>query len=108
MNTSELSVSNEPKKIFPYEFNDLIYNQKFIRTVLITNFHYGRDDTHYEDKFACNNFDELLIYLRKGEWSIYLDEYSDEEIKQAFEKGLDLQTKMGSGYGIKFEKIPLL
>lgn len=101
-------VSQMTEKIYPYEFKDLINTGKFIRTVTITNHHYGRDDTRYEETFAVEKFYDLLKYLRKGEWSIYLDEFSDREINVAFEDGKDLETKMGSGYGMKFGKIPLL
>jgi hypothetical protein len=108
MSQVDTELSNETKKIYPYEFDDLINSGKFIRTIIITSYHYGRDDTRYEETFAVEKFYDLLKYLRKGEWSIYLDEFSDREINEAFESGKDLETKRGSGYGIRFGKIPLL
>lgn len=108
MSANTKTLSKDRKKIYPYEFKDLINSGKFIRTIIITNHHYGRDDTSYEETFAVMNFYDLLKYLRRGEWSIYLDEFSDAELNEAFESGKDLDTKRGSGYGIRFGKIPLL
>lgn len=106
MNVKELEMSQENEKIYPYDFKDIINSGKFIRTVTVTN--YDRDDTDYEATIAVIKFNDLLQYLRKGEWAIYLDEFSDREINNAFEEGKELKTKMGSGFGISFGKIPLL